>query len=119
MNKKILLVDDDEDLLETNQTILELCDYVVLSTVSPKTGLELYKKDKPCMTMLDVKMSEMNGYELFSKIIEFDPNAKVIMMTGHEDLAESNIAKQNGLLDVITKPTNRKILLDVLKKYEC
>ena len=119
MSKHILLVDDDIELLEAFQIGLEIAGYSVIVATNGKMGLELYKKHRPCFVFTDAKMPEMNGYELFSSIRKVDSNAKVILVTGHEDKEKSQIALKNGLTDILTKPVSMKLFNDILKKHAC
>ena len=82
MGNEILLVDDDKDLLDTHEEILKLLGYTIISSTTSKHGLELYQSYHPCMAILDVRMPELNGYDLFSKIREFESDAKVVLVTG-------------------------------------
>ena len=119
MRKNILLVDDDIDLLEVFQTGLEISGHSVIVATNGKKGLELYKKHSPHIVISDVKMPEMDGYELFSSIHKLNSNAKVILVTGHEDKEKSKVAIKNGLIDVLIKPVSMKLLKDVLLKNTC
>jgi len=119
MGNQILLVDDDDALRDSFKTYLELTGNKVLDASSGSQGLELYKKHSPCMVFSDVKMNGMDGYELFSKIRDFDSKAKVVLITGHENVAKSIIAKNNGLLDVVTKPIITESLNTIIKKENC
>ena len=119
MKRNILLVDDDIDLLEVFQEGLEIAGHSVMVSTTGKKGLELYKKHKPCIVFSDVRMPEMDGYELFSSIRKLDSNAKVILITGHEEKEKSQIALKNGLIDVLTKPVSMKLLNGLLKKHTC
>lgn len=119
MSVQILLVDDDMDLLESYEESLEIAGYDVITADTGKKGFELYKKNQPCIVFSDIKMPEMDGYELFSRIHEFDYNAKVVLVTGHEDKEKSIIAKNNGLIDVMEKPMKNNALEIVAKKNGC
>jgi len=119
MAKHILLVDDDIDLLEVFQAGLEIFGHSVIVATDGKKGLKLYEKHTPCIVISDVKMPEMDGYELFSSIHKLNSNAKVILVTGHEDKEKSKIALKNGLIDVLVKPVSMKLLKDILKKHDC
>jgi len=119
MEKYILLVDDDIDLLEVFQSGLEIFGHSVIVATNGKKGLELYEKHTPHIIISDVKMPKMDGYELFSSIHKLNSNAKMILITGHEDKEKSKVAIKNGLIDVLIKPVSMKLLNDILKKYTC
>ena len=119
MGDKILLVDDDEDLVESLGDSLELRGYSVLLATSGKRGIELYSKNHPCIVFMDVKMPEMDGYEAFSNIKKIDKLAKILLVTGHEIKNKTHDAILIGLLGVMIKPINIQKYIDVIKKYNC
>ncbi|MCH7966531.1 MAG: response regulator [Thaumarchaeota archaeon] len=116
MGNQILLIDDDVDLLESFEESLQLVGYAVITATSGENGLKLFIENDPCIVFSDVKMPEMDGYELFLKIRKFNPSAKVVLITGYEDEEKTNIAKNNGLLDVLSKPISINTLSDTIKK---
>ncbi len=119
MGNQILLIDDDIDLLESFEEALQLAGHVVITATSSESGLKLYAEYDPCIVFSDVKMPEMDGYELFSKIRELDPLAKVMLITGHENKEKTNIAKNNGLIGVLSKPITTNALDDAITKNGC
>lgn len=69
MKKKILLIDDDEDLLRSFQVNLEIFGYVVTTAHDSKEGLIMLEKDKPDLIVLDVMMNtETEGYNFLQQI---------------------------------------------------
>ncbi|MBI3018914.1 MAG: response regulator [Deltaproteobacteria bacterium] len=83
MAKKILLVDDEKDLVVTIQLLLEAKGYMVVSANDGLSGLEKAKKEKPDLILLDVMMPHLNGYQLCREIKK-DPHLKntpVVMLT--------------------------------------
>jgi DNA-binding NtrC family response regulator len=119
MGNQILLVDDEKDVLESFQMILELTGYDVITASDGRQGLELYKKHNPCMVFSDVKMPNMDGYELFSNIIKINSKAKMILITGYESQEKSKTALKNGLLEVIEKPIETHVLDQKIKEHSC
>lgn len=88
MKKKILMIDDDEDLLRSFQVILENCGFDVTTCNEGKNGLLLLKNDKPDLLVLDVMMStKLEGYEMLC-LIKHEPEYRempVILHTGMRD----------------------------------
>ncbi len=119
MSSQILLIEDDIDLLESYEDSLKISGYCVLTASNAKDGIELYQSHNPCIVFSDIKMSGMDGYEFFSNIREFDPIAKVILVTAHENKEKTKIAIKNGLLDVLTKPLKTYQLQDTIGKNGC
>lgn len=88
MNKKVLLVDDDTDLLRTSQVILEKNGFTVVTAANGKEGLEKLNAEKPDLAVLDVMMTtNLDGYNLLHTIKK-DKTMKdfpIIMLTGMID----------------------------------
>jgi len=88
MRKKILMIDDDEDLLRSFQVILESSGFDVITCNEGKNGLLLLKNDKPDLLVLDVMMStKLEGYEMLC-LIKHEAEYKempVILHTGMRD----------------------------------
>jgi DNA-binding NtrC family response regulator len=112
----ILVVDDNEDLLETFSLILKRRGFHVETAGNGATAVNRYKEHAFDVTLMDIVMPEMNGVEAFRKIKEMDPEASVILMTAYseEDLIE--IAKKEGARKVINKPIRIDQLIDMIKE---
>lgn len=119
MSSHVLLVEDDKDLLDTFTESLEDEGYAVISSTNATSGFKLYENHSPCIVFSDIQLNGIDGYELFSKIKEFDPAAKVILVTGHDNYKKTVIAKNNGLLGVIHKPVRDDALVDAIKENKC
>jgi DNA-binding response OmpR family regulator len=72
--KNILIVDDDEDLVNLYETFLKYDGYKVDSFTDPVDALSSFRKDVYDLVLLDLKMPEMNGVELFHELQTIDPN---------------------------------------------
>ena len=79
--KKILLVDDEPDLTYTIKRILEDNGFKVDSSNDPISALNYYKVNFYDLIILDIKMSKMDGFELYLKIREKDPKVKICFLT--------------------------------------
>jgi len=82
--KKILLVDDDVDLLEQNKLLLESKGYEVVTAENMKDAMDLFKKEKPYAAVLDLIMEEHDAGFILSHKIKKDPygkNIPVILLT--------------------------------------
>jgi len=119
MGNQILIVDDDVDLLDTFEESLELRGYEVLTAVNGLDAIEIYSRENPCITFMDIKMPVMDGYEAFSKIKNNDVNAKVVFVTGHETEEKSHEALKHGLKGVLHKPVQPKLIIDKIKENDC
>jgi len=114
--KKILVADDDPDIVDATVLILEEFGYQVVSTVNGATIYKM-KKDFPDLLLLDIWMSGQDGREIckFLKKKELTKNIPIIMMSASSDIAQS--AEESGADDFIAKPFDMDILLDKIAKY--
>ena len=82
--KKILLVDDEPDVIYTIKNILEDNGFQLDTFNDPTTALKSYKSNYYDLVILDIKMPKMDGFELYVKIREKDPNVKICFLTASE-----------------------------------
>ena len=119
MSSQILLVDDDVDLLATFEESLTLRGYDVVTANNGTVAIEKYKEHIPCITFMDIRMPGMDGYETFSKIKEISGDAKIVFITGHETPTKTEIARKQGLIGVLEKPTISEKIIDLIKANDC
>jgi DNA-binding response OmpR family regulator len=87
MNKRVLIVDDEPDLTLSLKMVLEQNGFKVDSFTDPVSALENYKEEAAGMydlLILDIKMPQMNGFELYRQIKKIDDKAKVCFLTAGE-----------------------------------
>ncbi len=84
---KILLVDDDKIVCQALKTILEAEEGIEISAIGNDgtDAIELYFRYKPDILLMDIRMTTMTGIEAGKKIIEKDPNAKILYLTTFAD----------------------------------
>ena len=121
MNKRVLLVDDEPDLNLTLKITLEENGFKVDSFTDPLLALQNFKEQAAGMydmIILDIKMPEMNGYELYRQIKKIDDKAKVCFLTAGElDYdAYEDIFNTFEVKCFIQKPIENKELIDRLNK---
>jgi CheY-like chemotaxis protein len=96
MTKKILLVDDEPDITYTIKNLLEENGFKVAEFNDPILALNNYKVNFYDLVILDIKMPKMDGFELYIKIREQDPNAKICFLTAittfNEDFRKTQVA---------------------------
>ncbi|MCM8776499.1 MAG: response regulator [Candidatus Omnitrophica bacterium] len=102
--KKILVVDDEEDVRLFLQDFLMERDMVVFSAGSGEEALEIMSREKPDIVLLDIMMPGMDGLELLSKIKQLYPKTSVIMITALNDEVKVHKAKKLGAQNYILKP---------------
>jgi two-component system, OmpR family, response regulator ChvI len=107
---KILLVDDEPDLTMTFKVILQGVGFAVDIYENPLVALSNFKPHYYDLVILDIKMSEMNGFELYSEMLKIDSQVKVCFVTAGEmynDNVRKNEEEQYCELDIkrfIQKP---------------
>lgn len=119
MNKKILIIDDDDDIREATQICLEIVgDWYISTASSGKEGLIEAIAQQPDLILLDVMMPDMDGLETFT---ELQANSvtrpiPVILLTAKAQPAELRQFTQLEVSDVITKPYDPFELSDRIAK---
>ena len=118
MEKTVLVVEDDVDLVGIYKEILELHQYTVHTALNGEEGVEKFKQVNPSLVIMDGDMPILDGYEAFKKIKEIDKNANVVIVTGFSEFEpKSQEAIKLGLIKVISKPLGVDELLTLAKKY--
>jgi len=104
MTKKILLVDDDEDMCSTLADVLTLdTQFEVDYTVNPLDALDKIKETEYSLIIIDYKMPEMNGIELLGYIKSIQKNALVLMLTAFISTELIEEAQKAGAAKVLSK----------------
>ncbi len=118
MAKKILIVDDEPDVLKVAAFRLKKAGYDVLTAVNGQEALGLAKKDAPELMLLDLRLPVVSGYDV-CKLIKCDEklkNIRVILFTAStERMAEK--AKEIGADGYLTKPFDSGKLLEKVKAF--
>lgn len=110
MKKKLLLVDDEEGIRKVLGISLADSGYRVYTAENGEEALEIFRKENPAIVLTDIKMPGMGGIELLRKIKHENPDAEVIMITGHGDMDLAIKSLKYQAVDFVTKPINDDIL---------
>ena len=86
--RRILVVDDDTDVISTFKMILEMNGFEVDAYTSPTLALSNFKPNSYGLLLLDIRMPIMNGFELFRKMKSIDSRVEVCFITAFEDYRE-------------------------------
>ncbi|MDP2969003.1 MAG: response regulator, partial [Deltaproteobacteria bacterium] len=116
MNKTILIVDDEKDLCTILSDSLSRDRYRVVPAFNGKTALQLVKKEKPDLILLDIKMPGMDGIEVLRKIKRMKKEIVVIMFTAYGTLETARKAMKLGAYDYVTKPVDLFLLKSLVKE---
>jgi len=115
--KKVLIVDDAAFMRMMIKMILEKNGFEVIGeAVNGSDGVQKYKELKPDIVTMDITMPEMTGIEALKCIIEFNPNAKIVMVSavGQEPLIREAII--GGAKSFIVKPFKEDHVVQTLTK---
>jgi len=113
---KILLVDDDEDLLHLITVRLKANGYDVNACSSAEDALKNLAVYRPHIVVTDLKMSGMDGMSLYEIIQQQYLNLPVIILTAHGTIPDAVTATRQGVFEYLTKPFDGNILLNMLEK---
>jgi DNA-binding response OmpR family regulator len=117
--KKILIIDDDTDALDTLQMILEKSGYIITTALNGKSGIKKAWEEKPDMIVLDVMMPDMDGFQV-CEIIKTDAVTKdipIIMLTGRDMGDDIALALDKKADWFITKPYDIKYLISKISSF--
>jgi two-component system cell cycle response regulator len=115
---KILIVDDETDIVNTVQYRLKSCKYEVITASNGQEGLEKATKEKPDLILLDINMPIMNGHEMLERL-RSQPDLKstpVIMLTAYSDRTDVSKAAELGISNYVTKPFDFADLTEKISK---
>ncbi len=101
---RLVAIDDDPKNLKFLNFILASTGLEIHTATDPQAGLELIHRLRPQIVLTDLVMPGMQGTELLEKILQFDPQIRVILMTGHHHPELATEAMQKGAADHFTKP---------------
>jgi DNA-binding NtrC family response regulator len=116
MNAKILIVDDEPAICSGCKMILAERGYSVEVASSGRQGLEKLRNATFDLVLLDIKLPEISGLEILTRIKQEMADVYVIMMTGHGTVANAVEAMKKGAFDFITKPFAEEQLIQTVAK---
>lgn len=108
---KILVVDDDADIVRLISMRLQAARYQVETASSAEEALALATMDKPQLVITDLRMPGMDGLALFDTLHRNDPALPVIILTAHGSIPDAVDATRRGVFGFLTKPFDSKELL--------
>ena len=119
-NKRIILVDDEKDVLFTYKTFLDDHDYDVTAFTDPSLAMNYIRNIlnfKDLLVILDIRMKNLNGFQLHQQIKSIDPTIKVLFITALDILDEfSTIIPGISKEYIMKKPVDRRLFTNTVKK---
>ena len=112
---KVLIVDDERAIRYSLKEILEMENYQVEMAENGLEGLEAARKEKYDAILCDIKMPQMDGVEMLTKLVEEGIETPVVMISGHADISTAVDCIKKGAFDFIEKPLDLNRILITLK----
>ena len=106
MNSKILLVEDEESIRKFVKINLERSDFEVLEAESGELGIEVARREKPDILVLDIMLPGIDGFEVCRILREELPTMGIIMLTAKSQDIDKIMGLEYGTDDYMTKPFN-------------
>ncbi|MDO5381433.1 MAG: response regulator [Eubacteriales bacterium] len=114
---KILIVDDSKTSRKFLRNMLEEAGHEIISeAVDGNEGVEKFKIYQPDIVTMDITMPKLDGIGAVKEIIDFDPNAKIIMVTAAGQKSNMVEALKQGAADFIQKPFDSEVILNTIEK---
>jgi len=117
--KRILIIDDEPDLLKALNTRFQAEGYDVITSKDGAKGLEKARKENPDLIILDLMLPKINGYRV-CRFIKFDETCKhipIIILTARVEDEDKKLGKEVGADYYMTKPFDNQELLDHIKNF--
>ena len=117
MSKKILIIEDHEDVRENTADLLELSGYQVATSADGMTGLELAQEFAPDLIICDIMMPGMDGYQVLESLQKHSETASIpfIFLTAKTEREDLRKGMNMGADDYLTKPFEEDELLDAVE----
>jgi two-component system, OmpR family, alkaline phosphatase synthesis response regulator PhoP len=117
--KKILVVDDEVDLVETVRFPLEMEGFDVLVSYNGEDALNQARKENPDLIILDLMLPKLDGYKV-CRLLKFDERYKhipILMLTAKTQEKDKTLGMETGADEYITKPFEMDYLMEKVKAY--
>lgn len=115
--KKILVIEDNEDVRENTSDLLEIAKYEVFTAEDGKVGVQMARKVKPDVIICDIMMPELDGYGVLKLLSKHHTTASIpfIFLTAKTERTDIRKGMNLGADDYLTKPFNEQELLNAIK----
>lgn len=118
-NEKILLVDDDLELLKVYKQIFAINGFNIITVSDPTEAFKIVNSQKVAVVITDIIMPKMGGMELLSRIKEASPSTEVIMLTAEGSVSGAVNAVRKGAFTYLVKPADiDDLILNVRKAVD-
>jgi len=116
MQKKVLVVDDEDLLRDLLVQIIYNSGYIVEQAKDGEKAIEIYKVFNPDIVIMDIIMPNTDGIQATEKILKYDANAVIVALTSFSSTKGDDILKA-GVKEVVGKPVKSLDLIEVIRKH--
>jgi len=117
--KRVLIVDDEPDIVETIKFTLELENIECIEAYDGEEALLKAKSENPNLILLDIMLPKINGYKV-CRLLKFDESYKhipIIMLTARAQEKDVELGEETGADEYVTKPFEMETLVEMVKRY--
>jgi DNA-binding response OmpR family regulator len=117
--KRVLIVDDEPDIVESIKFDLELENIECIEAYDGEEALLKAQKENPDLILLDIMLPKIHGYKV-ARLLKFDKSYKhipIIMLTARAQKADIELGEETGANEYVTKPFDMDMLIALVKKY--
>ncbi len=118
-NKVVLVIEDNPLNMKLMRSLLQLGNFEILEAADAESGIELAKKIKPDLILMDIQLPGMDGLSA-TRIIRDDPSLKevpIVAVTSYAMHGDEQKAKSAGCSGYIAKPINTRSFMDTINDY--
>jgi UDP-3-O-[3-hydroxymyristoyl] N-acetylglucosamine deacetylase len=116
VEKKVLIVDDEERVVQSITGVLEDEGFRVATARSGEEAIWVFQREGPDVTLLDIWMPGMDGIEVLKRLKSIAPDCQVIMISGHATISTAMTAVRLGAFDFVEKPLSLDVLLMTIRR---
>jgi len=118
-HKKILIIEDDFDLLWMLKKLLTTQGYPILTAVTGHQGIEVFSRNifDIGVVVMDLSLPDQDGEAIVQEIFKVMPDTPIIITTGSEDKSQLNRLEQAGIKKILVKPFDLQRLSDLVSEY--
>jgi len=116
--RKILLIDDEESIRRLLSISLGHKGFQVITAEDGEKGIEMFRQEAPQIVLTDIKMPGVDGLEVLRQVKALDPEAQVIVITGHGDMESAIEALKLEASDFLNKPIKDEALMIAIKRAQ-
>jgi CheY-like chemotaxis protein len=113
---RVLLVDDERELVQTLSERLQLRDMGSAVAYDGESALKIVQDDEPEVMIIDLKMPGINGLEVLKKVKQIRPEIEVIILTGHGSPEDEEQCRRLGAFGYLQKPVDIEKLSELIKQ---